>query len=145
MKIKNDNYGFTVIELLVVLGILAFIAAALLPSVTPMLKRGKQSRAKADIARLEVALQAYANEDQNGYYPKVNTNAEMKNLLINQVDDMIESDGTAYDQFSDPWGNAYEYRGNPPTKNTSFVDIWSCGPDGVNNGGAGDDINNWSR
>ena len=145
MKIKNDSYGFTVVELLVVLGILAFIAAALLPSVAPMMKKAKESRAKADIVRLEVALQAYATKDINGYYPKVNTNAEMQTLLRSRVEEMIEWDVDASGQFVDPWGNDYEYRGINPSNNASFVDIWSRGPDGANNSGGGDDINNWSR
>jgi hypothetical protein len=55
----------------------------------------------------------------------------------------------------DPWGNPYVYRANhgralqPWMKNSATADIYSCGPDGVDDTAAGasedvsDDIGNW--
>ncbi len=46
----------------------------------------------------------------------------------------------------DPWGNPYNY-GFPSRKlpGGSLPAIWSNGPNGKNEQGEGDDINNWSQ
>jgi len=48
------------------------------------------------------------------------------------------------DDFKDPWGNPYEYR-CPGLKSDQGYDLWSRGPDGVNDDGkaGSDDIKNW--
>ena len=46
----------------------------------------------------------------------------------------------------DPWGNPYGYR-CPGVFNPTTYDLWSCGPNGVFDGGRSknDDIVNWRR
>src|SRR5574341_2055289 len=45
-------------------------------------------------------------------------------------------------EIIDPWGNALHFR-YPPTRNLNTYDLYSEGPDGIDQNGAGDDINNW--
>jgi type II secretory pathway pseudopilin PulG len=47
-------------------------------------------------------------------------------------------------EICDAWGNPLHYDSSP-THNADFVDIWSNGPDGVDDSGDNDDINNWER
>ncbi len=48
------------------------------------------------------------------------------------------------DELVDPWKNPYEYR-CPGEVNEHAFDLWSCGPDGKDDGGkeGSDDIKNW--
>lgn len=58
----------------------------------------------------------------------------------------FDADGAIDDslrEIVDPWGGSLIYR-IPPTKNLNTYDLYSKGPDGVDNAGAGDDINNWN-
>lgn len=45
-------------------------------------------------------------------------------------------------QVRDAWGNPLSYA-CPGTHNTATYDLWSFGPNGVDEGGGGDDIVNW--
>ena len=45
-------------------------------------------------------------------------------------------------EMIDPWGNAFRYI-YPPSENQNTYDLYSLGPNGINENGAGDDVNNW--
>jgi type II secretion system protein G len=71
----------------------------------------------------------------NGRYP---TTAEGLNELVYDTSHL-----PAWHQYlphvpRDPWGNAYIYR--CPGKGDHAFDVYSCGPSGVDQGGAGDNI-----
>jgi general secretion pathway protein G len=59
--------GFTLVELLVVIGILALLAGLLFPAVTAAQRRSREKAAKAMIERLTLALEQYASDF--GDYP----------------------------------------------------------------------------
>jgi type II secretion system protein G len=65
MKIRS-NFAFTLIELLVVVAIIAILAAIAVPNFLEAQTRSKVSRAKADMATVTTALEAYA-VDNNAY------------------------------------------------------------------------------
>ncbi|MCS7062697.1 MAG: prepilin-type N-terminal cleavage/methylation domain-containing protein [Methylacidiphilales bacterium] len=68
ISLTRQKAGFTLIELLVamaVVGLLAGIIAGIAPLA---LEKGKRSRAQAEIAALELALQSY--KDEQGDYPE---------------------------------------------------------------------------
>lgn len=162
--LKPDSAGFTLIEVLAVVGILIVLASIMIPSIRPFLNQGKKSKTRADIARLEIAVQAYASDF--GDYPADMNNASLTQLLTDinlyiantrwQGPYLeLKKEEVSLGQFVDPWGNGYKYEnctdgnsfaGGP--YNPGFVDIYSFGPDkgddgGQNNDGALDDINNW--
>ena len=162
--LKLDPTGFTLIEVLVVVGILIILASIMIPSVRPFLSRGKKAKARADIARLEIAVQAYSSDF--GEYP-ADMNIASLTRLLTDINLYIantrwqgpylelKKEEVSAGQFVDPWGNGYRYEnaadgdyfaGGPYNK--GFVEIYSFGPDqgddgGLNNDGALDDINNW--
>ncbi|MEE9569820.1 MAG: type II secretion system protein GspG [Candidatus Binatia bacterium] len=90
--------------------------------------------------------------DQNEYPPS--GNASLYRALNSQGPRVIAyfilrpKDLTSDGLISDPWGNPLVYRRNfpgpgPEAKNRSSFDIYSFGPDGKDDKGSWDDVNNW--
>lgn len=131
--------AFTLIELLLVLVILAVLAAVIVPKFTRRSEQARITAAKADIAAIETALDAF--EVDNGRYP----NSQEGLGALSVAPTGLSGWKGPYLKRStpkDPWGNAYVYR-IPGQNNTSSFDLLSFGPDGQE--GGGDDIDNWSE
>lgn len=130
--------GFTLVELLLVLVILAVLAAVILPRFT---KRSEQSRitaATTDISSLDTAIDLF--EVDNGRFP---TSQEGLRALVEQPANLSGWKGPYLKRTlpNDPWGNPYVYR-QPGQHNTDGYDLSSNGPNGQE--GDADDITNWS-
>jgi general secretion pathway protein G len=132
--------GFTLIELMLVMVILAVMAAIVLPKFTGRSQQAKITAAKTQIAQLEVALDAF--EIDISRYP---TTAEGLKALVERP----ASDASEWQQPylkrdipKDPWGNDYVYR-YPGQYNENGYDLYSLGPD--RKLGGDDDITNWSK
>jgi len=140
VRTSRMRRGFTLVELLLVMVILAVLAAVVVPK---MIGRGEQARvtaAKQDIHQFEMQLDTF--EVDNGRYP---TNEEGLAALAVQPSGLTTWKGPyikSQTGFKDPWGNAYVYR-SPGTQNPNGVDIFSTGPGGKDS--SGNDINNWSN
>ena len=65
--IKRTNKGFTLTELLTVVGIVAVLIALLLPALNKVRDMGFNMRQKGQITAIEIALEAYRTDF--GYYP----------------------------------------------------------------------------
>jgi len=130
--------AFTLVELLLVLVILAVLAVVVVPKFTGRSQQAKVTAAQADIANMEVAIDAF--EIDCSRYP--NTQEGVQSLLT-QPADLTGWRGPYLKRGlpKDPWGNPYVYR-CPGEKNAAGYDLYSCGPDGEQ--GGDDDITNWS-
>jgi general secretion pathway protein G len=132
-------FGFTLIELMLVLVILATLAAIVTPKLTGQSVKAKITAAKTQISQFEVALDAF--EIDIGRYP---TAVEGLRALVERPTSEAEGWQQPYlkrDIPLDPWGNEYVYR-CPGQYNQDGYDLYSCGPDGKL--GGDDDITNWS-
>lgn len=111
--------GLTLIEIMVVIGILAVMGAAVAVAVIPQFEEAKRKTAKSDIRAIENGLKLFYVK--NGKYPDTNTGLQ---VLVDQQ--ILES-------VKDPWGNPYIYKveGGKPV-------IISYGKDGAP-GGEGND------
>ncbi len=153
-KMFRKDRGFTAIELVIVIGIIFILAAALLPVLSKAREMAKKTCALEEIHQLEVALRMYG-EDW-GRYPDddefltgnpIDGCENLIDALEYEVENgpygTWEEDATS-GNFLDPWGNAYRYRYNtlPVIGHDTGVmyNIWSLGPD-INNDD--DDIANW--
>ncbi len=139
--IRNPQSGFTLIELMLVLVILATLAAIVTPRLTGQSKRAKIIAAQTQIADLGTALDAF--EIGVGRYP---TTVEGLLALIQQPTSEAQDWQGPYLNKNvvplDPWGNEYQYR-CPGQYNPDGYDLYCYGPDGKQ--GGDDDISNWSE
>jgi type II secretory pathway pseudopilin PulG len=65
--VERKKTGLTIIELLIVLGIIAILVGLLVPSLSAVKKMAKETKQKAQFATIELALEAFKNDD--GDYP----------------------------------------------------------------------------
>ena len=130
--------GFTLVELLLVLTILAILAALVIPNLA---KRGEQARevaAKADIASLSTGIDMF--EVDNGCYPR--SSEGLQSLMVKPRDALSTWRGPYLKKNKvplDPWERPYVYE-NPGKHNPASYDLYSKGKDG--NGG-NNSIGNW--
>ncbi len=148
MKIRNPKSeirnvrpqrGFTLIEMVLVLGIVALLVGAGIFSLIGVLDTGKESRVKGDVNTLSAALRAY--ETSNMFLP---TTEQGLNALVEKPGSRPAPQNWRpflKKSLLDPWGNPYHYR-RPGTKDKGGFDVYSAGPDGVPD--TADDIGNWS-
>lgn len=131
--------GFTLIELLLVLLILTALAAIVVPRFARRSEDARITAARADIANLEVALDAF--EIDIGRYPSTE---EGLAALVKAPADTTAWRGPYLkrDIPNDPWGTPYVYE-CPGRHNTEDYDLYSFGPNKQD--GGGDDIDNWSK
>ncbi|MEW6595015.1 MAG: type II secretion system major pseudopilin GspG [Thermodesulfobacteriota bacterium] len=129
--------GFSLIELLVVLIILGFIASLAGPRLFGKLVGDRQEIARSHIEMLTAALDAYQKD--TGRYPgeEEGLGALMQNPGVKKWDGPYLKKEVPLD----PWGYPYHYR-NPGQHGR--VDIFSYGGDNKAGGEKGDaDVGNW--
>ena len=134
-RLRRD--GFSLIELLLVLVILATLAAIVVPKFTGRSRQARITAAQLDIKNIESALDAL--EAEVGRFP---TEQEGLAALMEDPGDMKGWNGRYLKQtpLKDPWGTPYFYA-QPGKYNTKGCDIWSAGPNMQE--GDDDDICNW--
>ena len=128
---KKVNNGFSLIEVLVTVAIIAIMSTLLLPSVIGRLYSSKVIAVKSDLSTLNLALDMYKLD--NGRYP---TTAQGLNALLIQPNNTPHWHTHGYIRGLpiDPFGNSYVY--NNASEN---ITIYSRGADG-HNGGTGENI-----
>jgi general secretion pathway protein G len=135
--------GFTLIELMVVIAIIAILASIVAPRMVARTENAKRAAARAQIQNFKTALTTFRMD--TGEYP---TTRQGLQALVRrpsgydgkyQEGGYLDSDAVPLD----PWGNAYVYM-SPGIHNPSEYDIESYGRDG-RDGGDGDfkDIESW--
>ena len=137
-EILRTESGFTLIEVILVMVIIVILASVVMPKFTNRSKDAKISAASADIANMEVALDAF--EVDTGRYP---TTSEDLDALVEPPNNIMNWKGPYIKRGvpNDPWGTPYDY--SQPGKNNSYgYDLFSYGPDMREAGD--DDIDNWS-
>lgn len=138
----NKNFGFTLVEIILVVVIIALLAGLVLTKIAGRGQQAREAAAKAQIASLKSAINNF--EIDCGRFP---TTTEGLGALIERPGDLGENiQWRVYlDEKkvpTDPWGNEYLYR-QPGAINTDGFDIVSKGPDGVE--GTADDIGNTAK
>jgi len=152
--------GFTLVELLTVIAIIAVLAGMLMPALSKAMQKAYEGKARSAISSLELAISMY--ETDMGVYPASTTGTDNANLIewlrgttatvTNTVGwrgpymEFRQKDLStgANPVFIDPWDTPYYYR-CPGQTNIHSYDIYSYGADGksVTADEKKDDINNW--
>lgn len=147
----SSQNSFTLVEMLVVVAIIGILISLVTAGAQSARRRGAMAKAKAAISAMETAIAMYQSDMSD--YPK-NGNASLVSALQDDPNDArwngpyleFKQDELKDGQVMDPWGNPYEYvsvSGGSPTHRTHSYDLSSRGPNGTDDGGAGDDIMNW--
>lgn len=130
--------GFTLMEMILVLGIIGLLVGAGIYSMGDVLGSGKKKRALADLTTLSTALSNY--EMSNGVLPSTEQGIP---ALVEKPSGRPQPQSWSpvmKKVILDPWKNPYNYR-RPAQKDKGPFDVWSSGPDGIS--GNEDDIGNW--
>lgn len=141
-----DDRGFTFIEIMVVVAILAILAALVVPRIMGRTDDAKRTAAKVQIRNIEGALQLYKLD--NGVYPT--TEQGLKALVekpsVGVIPKKWKIGGYLPKLPEDPWGNPYKYL-SPVQRGDLKIDyeVTSLATDGeVGGEGVNADINNWN-
>ncbi len=123
--------AFTLIELLAVIGIIVVLVGMVLAGAGLAQRQADRNRAKADMQKIETALNRYIMDFNK--YPSVLTNSAVWQRLTNYVSDLTRTD---------PWGQPYRYNRlkgfkhlpdgrNEEREREDAYELRSAGPDGI--------------
>lgn len=132
---RNRQSGFTLVELLLVLVILALIAGLVLPGIIGKAESAKAKAASSQISRISMSVESF-------YLDTGNTPSSLEEL-VSQPTDVTGWNGPYIKNslLKDPWGQPYIY--SVPGEHGDF-DIESLGADRQRGGEGRDaDINSW--
>lgn len=134
-RARQSARGFTLVELLLVLVILALIGGLVLPGIIGKAEGAKVKAAASQISRLSMAVESY--------YLDTGTTPDSLEALVEDSGGVGGWNGpyVKTSSLKDPWGREYVYR--YPGEHGDF-DIYSLGADGQSGGeGKNADINSW--
>jgi general secretion pathway protein G len=140
---RTNQRGFTLIELMVVITILALLGGIVMPRVIGRLRQARPQKAAIDIKQIGLALDMYAAD--NGMYPTTEqgldalvTKPTSQPEPLNWVESYVDPT-----KFLDPWGNPYVYES--PSQHEGYdYDLYTLGADGQEGGeGENADVTNW--
>jgi len=144
MLISRRETGFTLIEIMVVLVIIAIMTALIAPQIMGRVDEARVTAARQDIRTLETALEFYKMD--NFRYPTTDQGLE---ALVKKPDDSSAPNWRAGGYLrattvpKDPWKRDYKYL-FPGSKGGPF-DLYTLGGDGEVGGEDADaDIGNWN-
>jgi general secretion pathway protein G len=133
--------GFTLIEIMVVVVILAILGSLVAPQILSRIDEARVVKAKQDLRLYESALDLYKMD--NYKYPT--TDQGLESLVVKPNDPNIKNwrpDGYVKQLVKDPWGNDYVYVS--PGTNGAPYDLFTLGAD-HQPGGTGVDADIYSR
>jgi general secretion pathway protein G len=139
---NRNTRAFTLLEIIVMVGILALLATLLITKTEGIFGNSQQTIAKIFVRdSLKTALERYRMD--LGSYP---TTAEGLGVLMTAPANAAGNWRGPYAETPggkaplDPWGEPYQYR-SPGTRNKTGYDLYTKGPDKTD--GTEDDIGNW--
>lgn len=138
---RRCENGFTLLEMLIVVAIIAVLATLIGPRLFGQLESSKATTAKAQVRLLRTSLDTLRLD--LGRYP---TEQEGLDLLVTPPGDSTLA-GSWFGPYldgsvpNDPWGNRYHYR--PPETSRGVAVVYSLGADNAE-GGDGPDADIYS-
>jgi general secretion pathway protein G len=126
MKLKKHRDGFTLLEIMIVVTIIAVLMGAAIYKLGGNVEYARHTAVNTDVQSIGTQLKLY--ESMNGFYP---TTEQGLQALVTQPDSDPKP-SRWYQLFKespkDPWHNNYIYR-CPGTKNPGGYDLFSAGKD----------------
>jgi general secretion pathway protein G len=126
MTSRRKESGFTLLEIMLVVGIIVIILGVAVARLGNTTGIAKDMRVRADIQAVNTQLKLY--ESMNGFFPT--TEQGLQALVVQP--DTDPKPNRWYQLFKempkDPWNNDYIYY-CPGKKNPDSFDLYSAGPD----------------
>jgi general secretion pathway protein G len=140
-SIAVQRRGFTLVEILLVVVILAMIAAFAVPSLLGTQEQAQIDLASSSVKNLDRMFKLY--RQSNNAYPS--TEQGLKALVEKPEGEPVPKKWVALleELAPDPWGHEFKYAFPGEHNGEKKPDIWSVGPDGQE--GTDDDIGNWAK
>ncbi len=136
--LKQQDDGFSLIELMVVIVIIGLLTTVVVVNVLPSQDRAMVEKARADVRLIEQAVEMYRMDTLK--YPSLEDGIDV--LVRAPKSASFRTEGYIKSLPTDPWGNAYQYL--VPGEHSKF-DVFSYGADGRPGGdGLNADIGNWT-
>lgn len=128
MKRTRGNKGFTLLEIMLVVGIIALLVGVAAVKLGGTTNTAKVVAATANIQQIKAALRSYET-----LALRLPTTSQGLQSLVSRPS-LPPAPKRWIQQMEvlpdDPWSNPYQYR-NPGRKNPNSYDVFSFGPDGV--------------
>lgn len=139
MVSRNKQAGFTLIEMMVVVVVIALLGAMIGPTLFKKVQQAEQTRVAQDIRVIESALKFYRLD--NYRYP---TSSQGLDALISNPGGLDNWSGPYLEKKpEDPWGEPYQYAN--PGRRGKEIDIYTLGVDNQEGGeGSNADWGNWN-
>lgn len=135
---------FTLVELLMVIGIIAILAGLLMVGANELQQRAKRDNIRVLIDRVQTALEQY---EADGGDLKAIVGTTEGTTDYERVETVLKKRGAveqrevAGGRVVDYWGHYLRLRREG--ENQPALDVWSVGPDATND--TDDDVVNWTR
>lgn len=123
---KNSTSGFSLIELMVVVTIIAILAVVVVTQFGGYADRAKVAKAKTQIGEYAKNIEMFKLD--TGKYP---SSSEGLKVLEEKPGGVDRWNGPYAEVMDDPWGSPYEYSYDPSSRT---FDIISYGADGTPGG-----------
>jgi general secretion pathway protein G len=126
MRKPIDQSGFTLLEIMIVVTIIALLLATAIYKMSGNVEYARHTRIAADVQGINTQLRLY--ESINGFYPT--TEQGLQALVSQPTTEPLPSRWyQLYKEMpKDPWQNPYIYR-CPGVKHPDSYDVFSAGPD----------------
>lgn len=127
LRALKSQAGFTLMELMLVLGIITLLLAAGMKMAPIITKSGKETTSRADVGNLSAAILMYQNKHTG--------------RLPTDLNKLVSGGDITENLLMDPWGQKYMYVVPAKRSKTEKYDLYSIGQDGQD--GTGDDVGNF--
>jgi general secretion pathway protein G len=135
---NRTDAGYTLLELLVVMGILAVLTAVATPQLMGYFGKAKTQSVQLQIENIGTALELYYME--NGSYPSAGVGLK---ALVEATPEAPHWNGPYIKKVKnllDPWGRPYQY--NFPTANGDY-EVYSLGANGKATSASAEPTTRW--
>lgn len=121
MKRNTNNKGFTLVELVIVMAVIALILSVVIPNLRGMQQEGQLTKAESELQTLKTAVTSYWRNNNNTYPSDITTTltGATPNIISNVLPDPWVTDSA---------NNTYGYKtGSDATFGDYFI-IYTKGP-----------------